>query len=178
MNILDIISNKRDKKELTKEEIEYFVKGYTSGEIADYQAASLIMAIYLNGMTKQETTNLSFAMAHSGEILNLSSLGKIIVDKHSTGGVGDKVSIILLPLVASLGIPVAKMSGRGLGFTGGTVDKLESIPGYKTQIDIKTFIKNVKDIGISMIAQTLNLAPADKKLYALRDVTSCVERYH
>ena len=175
MNILDIISNKRDKKELTKEEIEYFVKGYTSGEIADYQAASLIMAIYLNGMTKQETTNLSFAMAHSGEILNLSSLGKIIVDKHSTGGVGDKVSIILLPLVASLGIPVAKMSGRGLGFTGGTVDKLESIPGYKTQIDIKTFIKNVKDIGISMIAQTLNLAPADKKLYALRDVTSCVE---
>ena len=171
MNILDIISNKRDKKELTKEEIEYFVKGYTSGEIADYQAASLIMAIYLNGMTKQETTNLSFAMAHSGEILNLSSLGKIIVDKHSTGGVGDKVSIILLPLVASLGIPVAKMSGRGLGFTGGTVDKLESIPGYKTQIDIKTFIKNVKDIGISMIAQTLNLAPADKKLYALRDVT-------
>ena len=175
MNILDIISNKRDKKELTKEEIEYFVKGYTSGEIADYQAASLIMAIYLNGMTKQETTNLSFAMAHSGEILDLSSLGKIIVDKHSTGGVGDKVSIILLPLVASLGIPVAKMSGRGLGFTGGTVDKLESIPGYKTQIDIKTFIKNVKDIGISMIAQTLNLAPADKKLYALRDVTSCVE---
>ena len=174
MNILDIISNKRDKKELTKEEIEYFVKGYTSGEIADYQAASLIMAIYLNGMTKQETTNLSFAMAHSGEILNLSSLGKIIVDKHSTGGVGDKVSIILLPLVASLGIPVAKMSGRGLGFTGGTVDKLESIPGYKTQIDIKTFIKNVKDIGISMIAQTLNLAPADKKLYALRDVTGTV----
>lgn len=144
MNILDIISNKRDKKELTKEEIEYFVKGYTSGEIADYQAASLIMAIYLNGMTKQETTNLSFAMAHSGEILNLSSLGKIIVDKHSTGGVGDKVSIILLPLVASLGIPVAKMSGRGLGFTGGTVDKLESIPGYKTQIDIKNFYKKCK----------------------------------
>ena len=175
MNILDIISNKRDKKELTKEEIEYFVKGYTSGEIADYQAASLIMAIYLNGMTKQETTNLSFAMAHSGEILNLSSLGKIIVDKHSTGGVGDKVSLVLLPLVASVGVLVAKMSGRGLGFTGGTVDKLESIPGYETAIDINSFVKNVENIGISMISQTLNLAPADKKIYALRDSISCVE---
>lgn len=175
MNILDIIAKKRDKQELTKEEIEYFVKGYTNGEVADYQASSLLMAIYLNGMTKQETTNLSFAMANSGEVLDLSSLGKIIVDKHSTGGVGDKVSLILLPLVATLGVPVAKMSGRGLGFTGGTVDKLESIPGYKTQIDINNFVKNVESIGISMIGQTLNLAPADKKIYALRDATSCVE---
>ena len=175
MNILNIIEKKRDKKELTKEEIEYFIKGYTSGEIADYQAAALIMAIYLNGMTNNETTNLTIAMANSGERLDLSNLNKIIVDKHSTGGVGDKVSIILLPLVASLGIPVAKMSGRGLGFTGGTVDKLESIPGYNTAIDMNTFVQNVENIGISMISQTLNLAPADKKMYALRDSISCVE---
>lgn len=175
MNILDIIEKKRDSKELSKEEINYFISEYTNGNIADYQMAALIMAIYLNGMTKQETTDLTLAMAHSGEILDLSKLGKIIVDKHSTGGVGDKVSLILLPLVASLGVPVAKMSGRGLGFTGGTVDKLESIPGYKTEIDMNTFVQNVENIGISMISQTLNLAPADKKIYALRDSISCVE---
>ena len=175
MNILDIIEKKRDKKELSKEEINYFISEYTNGNIADYQMAALIMAIYLNGMTKQETTDLTLAMAHSGEILDLSRLGKTIVDKHSTGGVGDKVSLILLPLVASLGVPVAKMSGRGLGFTGGTVDKLESIPGYKTDIDMNTFVQNVENIGISMISQTLNLAPADKKIYALRDSISCVE---
>ena len=175
MNILDIIEKKRDSKELSKEEINYFISEYTNGNIADYQMAALIMAIYLNGMTKQETTDLTLAMAHSGEILDLSKLGKIIVDKHSTGGVGDKVSLILLPLVASLGVPVAKMSGRGLGFTGGTVDKLESIPGYKTDIDMDTFVQNVENIGISMISQTLNLAPADKKIYALRDSISCVE---
>ena len=133
------------------------------------------MAIFLNGMTKQETTDLTIAMANSGEILDLSKLNKIIVDKHSTGGVGDKVSICLLPLVASLGVPVAKMSGRGLGFTGGTVDKMQSIPGYKTEIDINKFIQNVENIGISMISQTMNLAPADKKLYALRDSIACVE---
>lgn len=175
MNILEIIEKKRDNQELSKEEIEYFIKGYTSGEIADYQVSALIMAIYLNGMTKQETTDLTIAMAHSGEMLDLSVLNEVIVDKHSTGGVGDKVSLILLPLVASLGIPVAKMSGRGLGFTGGTVDKLESIPGYITGIDIPEFIKNVEKIGISMISQTLNLAPADKKIYSLRDSISCVE---
>ena len=175
MNILDIIAKKRDKKELSKEEISYFVYEYTNGNIADYQAAALVMAIYLNGMSEQETTNLTISMAKSGEILDLSKLGKIIVDKHSTGGVGDKVSLILLPLVSSLGVPVAKMSGRGLGFTGGTVDKLESIPGYCTNIKIDDFIKNVHDIGISMISQTMNLAPADKKLYALRDSISCVE---
>ena len=175
MNILDIIEKKRDKKELSKEEIEYFIKGYTNNDIADYQAAALVMAIFLNGMTKRETTELTLAMAHSGEILDLSKLNEIIVDKHSTGGVGDKVSLILLPLVASLGVPVAKMSGRGLGFTGGTVDKLESIPGYRTDIDMNTFVKNVEKIGISMISQTLNLAPADKKIYALRDSISCVE---
>ena len=175
MNILDIIEKKRDKKELSKEEIEYFINEYTNNNIADYQVAALIMAIFLNGMTKQETTNLTIAMANSGEVLDLSKLNEIIVDKHSTGGVGDKVSLILLPLVASLGVPVAKMSGRGLGFTGGTVDKLESIPGYKTDIDINTFVENVEKIGISMISQTLNLAPADKKIYALRDSISCVE---
>ena len=175
MNILDIIEKKRDKKELSKEEIEYFITEYTNGNIADYQMAALIMAIYINGMTKKETTDLTLAMAHSGEILDLSRLGKVIVDKHSTGGVGDKVSLILLPLVASLGVAIAKMSGRGLGFTGGTVDKLESIPGYKTDIDMNTFVQNVENIGISMISQTLNLAPADKKIYALRDSISCVE---
>ena len=175
MTILDIIEKKRDKQELTKEEIEFFIEGYTKGIIMDYQAAALIMAIYLNGMTKQETTNLTLAMANSGEMLDLSKLNKIIVDKHSTGGVGDKVSLVLLPLVASCNVPVAKMSGRGLGFTGGTVDKLEAIPGYKTNIDIHNFVKNVENIGISMISQTLNLAPADKKLYALRDSISCVE---
>ena len=175
MTILDIIEKKRDKKELTKEEIEFFVDGYTKGEITDYQAAALVMAIFIQGMIDEETTNLTIAMAHSGEILDLSKLNKIIVDKHSTGGVGDKVSLILLPLVASCGVAVAKMSGRGLGFTGGTVDKLESIPGYKTDIDINKFVENVEKIGISMISQTLNLAPADKKLYALRDSISCVE---
>ncbi len=175
MNILDIISKKRDSKELTEEEIKYFVKEYTNGNIKDYQAAALIMAIYINGMNDREITDLTLAMAHSGEILDLSKLGTNIVDKHSTGGVGDKVSIILLPIIASLGVPVAKMSGRGLGFTGGTVDKLESIPGYKTNIEIETFIKSVENIGISMIGQTMNLAPADKKIYALRDVISCVE---
>ena len=175
MNILEIIAKKRDKKELTKEEIEYFVKEYTKGTIADYQASALIMAIYINGMNEREAKDLSLSMAYSGDVLDLSELGDNIVDKHSTGGVGDKVSIILLPIIASLGIPVAKMSGRGLGFTGGTVDKLESIPGYRTNIPIDEFIENVKKIGISMIGQTLNLAPADKKLYALRDTVSCVE---
>ena len=175
MTILEIIEKKRDKKELTKEEIEFFVKGYTENSINDYQASALIMAIFINGMTKEETTNLTLAMAESGEILDLSNLKKIVVDKHSTGGVGDKVSLILLPLVASAGVTVAKMSGRGLGFTGGTIDKLESIPGYKTDLEIKDFIKNVKEIGISIISQTLNLAPADKKIYALRDSISCVE---
>ncbi len=175
MNILDIIAKKRDKKELSKDEIDYFVRKYTNGEITDYQAAALIMAIYINGMTKNETTNLSISMSTSGDILDLSKFGQNVVDKHSTGGVGDKVSIILLPIIASLGIPVAKMSGRGLGHTGGTVDKLESIPGYKTNIPIKEFIQNVENIGISMIGQTMNLAPADKKIYALRDTISCVD---
>ena len=174
MNILDIIAKKRDKYKLTKEEIEYFVTEYTNGNITDYQAAALVMAIYINGMDDNEITNLTLAMAYSGDVLDLSSLGEV-VDKHSTGGVGDKITLILMPIVASLGIPVAKMSGRGLGFTGGTVDKLESIPGYITNIEVDRFIDNVKNIGISLIGQTLNLAPADKKLYALRDCISCTE---
>ena len=175
MNILEIIEKKRNGKVLSKDEIEFFINGYTNNEIPDYQASSLIMAIFIKGMTKQETTDLTLAMAHSGEILDLSKLNKTIVDKHSSGGVGDKVSLILLPLVASLGVPVAKMSGRGLGFTGGTIDKLESIPGYKTTLSVDKFINNVNEIGISLIAQTMNLAPADKKLYALRDSTACIE---
>lgn len=175
MDILEIIEKKRDKKGLSKEEIEYFVKGYTQGKIEDYQAAALIMAIYLNGMTSQETTDLTMAMANSGQTLDLSILNEVIVDKHSTGGVGDKISLILLPLIASLDVPVAKMSGRGLGFTGGTADKLDAIPGYQTNIDIQNFIENVKRIGISIMTQTFNLAPADKKIYSLRDSISCVE---
>ncbi len=175
MNIQEIIAKKRDKKELTKEEIHYFIKEYVAGNITDYQAAALVMAIYLNGMTKEETTNLTIEMAHSGEILDLSVFGKTVVDKHSTGGVGDKITIVLMPIIASLGIPVAKMSGRGLGFTGGTVDKLESIPGYNTNVKIEEFIENVKKVGISVIGQTANLAPADKKLYALRDSIACVD---
>lgn len=174
MNILDIIAKKRDKGELTKEEIDFFVKGYTENSITDYQAAALVMAIYINGMNEREITDLTLAMAYSGDVLDLSSLGEV-VDKHSTGGVGDKITLILMPIVASLGIPVAKMSGRGLGFTGGTVDKLESIPGYVTGVKVEDFIENVKKIGISLIGQTLNLAPADKKLYALRDTISCTE---
>ena len=175
MNILEIISKKRDSKELTKEEIEYFVQEYTKGEIKDYQASALIMAIYINGMSDREITDLTLAMAYSGEVLDLSKFGTNVVDKHSTGGVGDKVSIVLLPIIASLGVPVAKMSGRGLGFTGGTVDKMESIPGYKTNIEVNEFISNVEKVGISMIGQTMNLAPADKKIYELRDCISCVE---
>ena len=175
MNILEIIAKKRDGKMLNENEINFFIQGYTNGQITDYQAAALVMAIYINGMTKEETTNLSLAMSKSGDVLNLSKFGQNVVDKHSTGGVGDKVSIILLPIIASLGIPVAKMSGRGLGHTGGTIDKLESIPGYTTSVDIQNFIQNVEKIGISLIGQTMNLAPADKKIYALRDTISCVD---
>lgn len=174
MNIQQIIGHKRDNQVLSKDEIEYFVTEYVKGNVTDYQAAALVMAIYLNGMTKEETTDLTLAMAHSGETLDLSVLNKTVVDKHSTGGVGDKITIVLMPIIASLGIPVAKMSGRGLGFTGGTIDKLESIPGYNTEIAVDKFIEIVKKTGISVIGQTANLAPADKKLYALRDTIACV----
>lgn len=174
MNIQEIIAKKRDKQSLSKEEIEFFITEYVKENITDYQASALIMPIYINGMNEEEITNLTLAMANSGDILDLSELGNV-VDKHSTGGVGDKVTLILAPIIASLGIPVAKMSGRGLGYTGGTIDKLESIPGYRTNLSEEEFIQNVKKIGISIIGQTLNLAPADKKIYALRDATSTTE---
>lgn len=174
LNIQEIIAKKRDKKKLTEEDIKFFVEEYTKGNIADYQASALVMAIYINGMDEEETTNLALNMAKSGDILDLSDLGNV-VDKHSTGGVGDKVTLILAPIIASLGVPVAKMSGRGLGYTGGTIDKLESIPGYNVNLSEDKFKENVKKIGISLIGQTLNLAPADKKIYALRDATSTTE---
>lgn len=175
MNILEIIAKKRDGNKLTKEEIEYFIKEYTNNNITDYQAAALVMAIYINGMDEVEITDLTLAMANSGDILDLADISNNIIDKHSTGGVGDKVTLVLMPIIASLGLPVAKMSGRGLGITGGTIDKLESIPGYQTTCAVEEFKENVKKIGISLIAQTMNLAPADKKIYALRDTISCTE---
>ena len=174
MNIQQIIAKKRDGKELSKEEIKYFVTEYTNGNITDYQAAALVMAIYINGMNNEETTNLTLEMTKSGDVLDLYEISENVVDKHSTGGVGDKITLILMPIIASLGIPVAKMSGRGLGFTGGTIDKLESIPGYNAELNETEFISVVKKVGISVIGQTKNLAPADKKLYALRDTISCV----
>ena len=174
MNIQEVIGKKRDGKELSKEDIKYFISEYTNGNVTDYQAAALVMAIYINGMNKEETTNLTLEMANSGDILDLSEVSENVVDKHSTGGVGDKITLVLMPIIASLGIPVAKMSGRGLGFTGGTIDKLESIPGYRTEININEFIETVKNTGISVIGQTANLTPADKKLYSLRDTINCV----
>lgn len=175
MDIKNIISKKREDKVISKDEIDYFVREYTNGNIPDYQAAALIMAICINGMTEEEIKNLTIAMAESGEKIDLSEIGNVVVDKHSTGGVGDKITIILMPIIASLGIPVAKMSGRGLGFTGGTVDKLESIPGYRTEVPVDEFIENVKNVGISLIGQTANIAPADKKIYALRDAINCTK---
>lgn len=175
MNIIDIISKKRDGIALNKDEIEYFIKDYTDGKITDYQASALLMAIYINGMNYKEITNLSLAMAKSGDMLDLSDISDIIVDKHSSGGVGDKITLIVMPIVAALGVKVAKMSGRGLGITGGTIDKLEAIPGYRTDLSLDEFKNNVKEIGISLIGQTRNLAPADKKLYALRDVTGTTD---
>ncbi len=175
MNICEIIRKKRDLEELTKEEIDYFIKEYCAGNIPDYQASSLLMAIYLNGMSQREISDLTLAMANSGAKLDLSSIPGIKVDKHSTGGIGDKVTLVVMPLVASLGVPIVKMSGRGLGFTQGTIDKLESIPGFRTNIEVSEFIQNVKDIGISLMCQQESIAIADKKLYALRDVTSTIE---
>lgn len=175
MRAVDIIGRKRDKGELTREEIEFFIKGFVSGEVADYQASAFAMAVLLNGMTPRETTDLTLAMAHSGQMLDLSDVVDLAVDKHSSGGVGDKTSLAVLPIVAAGGLPVGKMSGRGLGFSGGTLDKLESIPGYRVDLTTDEFKKQLKDKGIVLTGQSLDLAPADGKLYALRDVTGTVQ---
>jgi pyrimidine-nucleoside phosphorylase len=175
MRISDIIIKKRDGGTLTNEEIQFFVNGYTAGDIPDYQASALLMAIYFQGLNKDETYLLTAAMRDSGDVADLTAIKGIKVDKHSTGGVGDKTTLIVAPLAAACGVPIAKMSGRGLGFTGGTVDKMESIPGFKTSLEEKEFFRLVNENGLSVIGQTGHIAPADKKIYALRDVTGTVE---
>ena len=176
MRMYDLILKKKQGKELTKEEIYYMIEGFTKGDIPDYQMSAMTMAICFQGMSKRETVDLTLAMRDSGDVLNLDAIEGIKVDKHSTGGVGDKVSLVLTPMIAALGIPVAKMSGRGLGHTGGTIDKLESIEGFSTEMTEEVFIRNVNSIKVAIAGQTTNLAPADKKLYALRDVTATVDQ--
>ncbi len=175
MRAVDIIIKKRDGLELTKEEIEFFIQGYTRGDIPDYQAAAWAMAVVWRGMTPRETTDLTLAMAASGDTLDLSAVVPFAVDKHSTGGVGDKTTLVVEPVVAACGLPVGKMSGRGLGFTGGTLDKLESIPGYRTDLTTGEFLRQLREIGLVLTGQSADLAPADGKLYALRDVTGTVQ---
>jgi len=175
MRAVDIIIKKRDGGELTKEEIDFFIQGYTRGEIPDYQAAAWAMAVLLNGMNPQETTDLTLAMIASGDQLDLSQVVPLAVDKHSTGGVGDKTTLVVEPLVSACGLPVGKMSGRGLGFTGGTLDKMESIPGFNCNLTEEQFMRQLKEVGVVLAGQTAELAPADGKLYALRDVTGTVD---
>jgi len=175
MRAVDIIIKKRDGGELNPEEIEFFVKGFTQGEIPDYQVSAWAMAVVLRGMTDQEATDLAMAMAHSGEVLDLSKIGRIVVDKHSTGGVGDKTTLVVGPVVSACGLPVGKMSGRGLGFSGGTIDKMEAIPGFRVNLNPQQFIDQLCTLGIVVTGQSANLAPADGKLYALRDVTGTVQ---
>jgi len=175
LRAVDIIINKRDNKKLSKEEIDFLINGYVDGSVTDYQMSAFTMAVFFNGMDDEEATYLTNAMLNSGDVLDLSGIAGVKVDKHSTGGVGDKTSLVIGPLLASLGIKVAKMSGRGLGHTGGTLDKLESIPGYNINLSDEEFIDQVNEIGIALVGQTQVLAPADKKLYSLRDVTGTVE---
>ncbi len=175
MRMYDLIMKKRNGAALDAEEIDYMIREYTADKIPDYQMAAMMMAVYFRGMTKEETAALTMAMAHSGDMLDLSAVEGVKADKHSTGGVGDKTSIALMPMVAACGLKIAKMSGRGLGHTGGTIDKLESFPGFSTGISTAQFMEQVNRIGISIMGQTLSLAPADKKLYALRDVTATVD---
>lgn len=177
MNMVDLIQKKKDGGVLSAEEIKWFVNGYVADEIPDYQVAAMLMAICFKGLDREETFQLTDAMRYSGDTIDLSSIKGIKVDKHSTGGVGDKTTLIVAPLAASLGVPVAKMSGRGLGFTGGTVDKMESIPGFRTTLEPKEFLNQVNNIKLSVIGQTAHITPADKKLYALRDVTATVDNF-
>lgn len=174
MRAVDIIIKKRDKQVLSGDEIRFFIEGFTDGSIPDYQASAFGMAVLLNGMTPQETTDLTLAMAHSGEVLDLSDVVDVAVDKHSSGGVGDKTTLAVLPIVAACGLPCGKMSGRGLGFSGGTLDKLESIPGYNVNLSTEQFKNQLREIGIVLTGQSADLAPADGKMYALRDVTGTV----
>jgi len=175
MRMVDLINRKKNGEALTKEEIDFIVNGYTKGEIPDYQMSAFLMAVYFKGMNSEETANLTMAFVNSGEIADLSGIEGIKVDKHSSGGVGDKISIVVVPLVASVGVPVAKMSGRGLGHTGGTIDKLESIKGFRTDLSRDEFIANVNKYKMAIVGQSPNLTPADKKIYALRDVTGTVD---
>jgi len=175
MRIVDIIAKKRDGLALSQEEIDYFIQGYARGDVPDYQAAALAMSIFLNGMDARETTDLTLAMAHTGDVLDLSDVVPVAVDKHSTGGVGDKTTLVAEPLVAACGLAVGKMSGRGLGFSGGTLDKMESIPGYRTNLNPEEFMDQLRTVGLVLTGQSADLAPADGKLYALRDVTGTVQ---
>ena len=177
MNMIHIIQKKKDGLALTREEIQWFIDGYVAGDIPDYQASALLMAICFQGLNREETFQLTEAMRFSGDTIDLSPIAGVKVDKHSTGGVGDKTTLIVAPLASACGVPIAKMSGRGLGFTGGTVDKMESIPGFRTSLEAQEFLDQVNEVGMAVIGQTAHITPADKKLYALRDVTATVDNF-